>query len=58
VRVVLFFYTRSHSHRYFPDGAVNVGSSSDGVAGLVKTVMASDEAKAIGNAILEGVLQL
>ncbi|KAJ7911344.1 hypothetical protein B0H13DRAFT_2482186 [Mycena leptocephala] len=37
------------------NGAVNVGSSSDGVAGLVKNVMASDEAKAIGNAILEEV---
>ncbi|KAJ6578128.1 hypothetical protein B0H19DRAFT_1230009 [Mycena capillaripes] len=36
-------------------GVVNAESSSDGVIGLVKTVIANDEVKAIGNAILEGV---
>jgi hypothetical protein len=36
-------------------GVVNAESSSDGVVGLVKTVIANDEVKAIGNAILEGV---
>ncbi|KAJ7312624.1 hypothetical protein DFH08DRAFT_943570 [Mycena albidolilacea] len=36
-------------------GVVNAESSSDGVFGLVKTVIANDEVKAIGNSILEGV---
>ncbi|KAJ7321368.1 hypothetical protein DFH08DRAFT_818730 [Mycena albidolilacea] len=35
--------------------AVAIESSSDGVVGLVKTVLANDEVKAIGNAIIEGV---
>ncbi|KAJ6521241.1 hypothetical protein B0H19DRAFT_721738 [Mycena capillaripes] len=36
-------------------GVVKVESSTDGVIGLVKDVIANDEVKAIGNAILEGV---
>ncbi|KAF7352127.1 hypothetical protein MVEN_01175800 [Mycena venus] len=35
--------------------AVNVSSSSDGVVGLVKNVIANEEVKAVGNAILEGI---
>ncbi|KAJ7318795.1 hypothetical protein DFH08DRAFT_754688 [Mycena albidolilacea] len=36
-------------------GAVDVETSTDGVVGFVKTVLANDEVKAIGNTILEGV---
>ncbi|KAJ7846703.1 hypothetical protein B0H14DRAFT_2583962 [Mycena olivaceomarginata] len=36
-------------------GAVAIESSSDGVVGLVKTVLANDEVKAIGNTVIEGV---
>ncbi|KAJ7830412.1 hypothetical protein B0H14DRAFT_2593325 [Mycena olivaceomarginata] len=36
-------------------GAINAESSTDGVVGFVKTVLANDEVKAIGNTILEGV---
>ncbi|KAF7335401.1 hypothetical protein MVEN_02192800 [Mycena venus] len=35
--------------------AVNVSSSSDGVVGLVKNVIANEDVKAFGNAILEGI---
>ncbi|KAK7058060.1 hypothetical protein R3P38DRAFT_2599651 [Favolaschia claudopus] len=35
--------------------AINAQASSEGVVALVKSVMANDEVKAIGNAILEGV---
>ncbi|KAK6975085.1 hypothetical protein R3P38DRAFT_3128369 [Favolaschia claudopus] len=35
--------------------AIDAQASSEGVVGLVKSVMANDEVKAIGNAILEGV---
>ncbi|KAJ7875478.1 hypothetical protein B0H14DRAFT_55531 [Mycena olivaceomarginata] len=35
--------------------AVELASSSDGLVGLVKTLLANDEVKAIGNRILEGV---
>ncbi|KAJ7157929.1 hypothetical protein C8R43DRAFT_996337 [Mycena crocata] len=36
-------------------GAVNAGSSSDGVLGLVKSVIANEEVQAFGKTILEGV---
>ncbi|KAJ7875482.1 hypothetical protein B0H14DRAFT_55683 [Mycena olivaceomarginata] len=42
----------------YSGNAVELASSSNGLVGLVKTVLANDEVKAIGNMILEDVSTL